>query len=86
MTSDDANKIQLATTAGTLSLNLRGETGGSKSLGGGTITVDDLLLRRGSDEKHEIECKGRLKTCSKDGVCETLCMRNDGTLVPMEAP
>lgn len=86
VTSDDANKIQLATTAGTLSLNLRGESGGSKGTGGGTITVDDLLLRKGSDEKHEMECKGRLKTCSKEGVCETLCMRKDGTLVPMETP
>lgn len=86
VTSDDANKIQLATTAGSLSLNLRGESGGGKGISGGTITVDDLLLRRGTEEHHEIECKGRLKTCSRDGKCETLCMRPDGSLVPMENP
>jgi pilus assembly protein CpaB len=86
VSSDDANKIQLATTAGTLSLNLRGETGGGAGQTGGTITVDDLLLRKGPEEKKELECKGRLKTCAKDGKCETLCMRADGTLVPMESP
>ena len=86
VTSDDANKIQLATTAGSLSLNLRGESGGGKGISGGTITVDDLLLRKGAEEPRAMECKGKLKTCSKDGKCETLCMRIDGSLVPMENP
>jgi pilus assembly protein CpaB len=85
VTSDDANKIQLATTAGSLSLNLRGDNGGMKGSTGGTITVDDLLLKRGGEEKLEQECKGRLKTCSKDGKCETLCMLPNGSMVPLQA-
>jgi pilus assembly protein CpaB len=86
VTSDDANKIQLATTAGSLGLNLRGESGGIKGSSGGTITVDDLLLKRTGQEKPSQDCKGRLKTCAKDGKCETLCILADGSMVPMESP
>lgn len=84
VTAEDAKKIQLATTAGSLSLNLRGDSGGSKGGAGGTITIDDLLANRNADDvKAEPECRGKVKTCGKDGKCEELCLKSDGSMVPM---
>ncbi|MDZ4784512.1 MAG: Flp pilus assembly protein CpaB [bacterium] len=48
VTAQDAKKIQLAKTSGTLSLTLRGDNDLGKSEMGGTITFDDLL---GTTEK-----------------------------------
>ncbi len=43
VTADDAAKIQLATTTGSLSLSLRGDDDAGKGSSGRSITVDDLL-------------------------------------------
>lgn len=43
VTADDAAKIQLATTTGSLSLSLRGDDDTGKGSTGRSITVDDLL-------------------------------------------
>lgn len=87
VSADDSKRIQLATTTGLLFLTLRGETGG-KGVQGGTITTDDLLARGSSagDSSRAHECQGRLRTCSSDGRCETLCLRGDGSMVPMGLP
>jgi Flp pilus assembly protein CpaB len=51
VTAQDASKIQLASTTGSLSLSLRGDEDTTGSSGGGTVTVDDLYggnTRQGS--------------------------------------
>ncbi len=52
----DAQKIQLASTTGTLSLSLRGDSDGGKGVGEGkSITIDDLLGAKRKDEGPEVE-------------------------------
>ena len=57
VTAQDAKKIQLARTSGTLSLTLRGDNDLGKSEMGGTITFDDLLgtTERTVDENPNIQ-------------------------------
>lgn len=83
--AEDSKKIQLALTTGTLSLSLRGDSGGSKASGtNGTITIDDLINGGRSSQGPAVpQCSGRVKTCSNDGRCETLCLRADGSMVPL---
>lgn len=85
VSTEDSKRIQLATTAGTIFLTLRGEIGNSKGGLGGTITTDDLLNRNGAEPKGP-NCTGRLRTCGRDGKCETLCIKSDGTMVPLDGP
>lgn len=52
----DAQKIQLASTTGTLSLSLRGDTdGGKASNAGKSITIDDLLGNKPKQEGQNVE-------------------------------
>jgi pilus assembly protein CpaB len=59
ITAQDAQRIQLAKTTGTLSLNLRGDSDG-KSSGRGSVNVDDLL-RNGAAEETGPQCQGKVK-------------------------
>lgn len=85
VSNEDAKKIQLASLSGTLSLSLRGDNDSGKGGSGGTITLDDLL-GKGKDGPVQPQCEGKVKTCTRDGVCEELCLGLDGKLSPMGAP
>ncbi|RMG43714.1 MAG: Flp pilus assembly protein CpaB [Candidatus Dadabacteria bacterium] len=53
VTAQDAQKIQLASTTGSLSLSLRGDTDVGKGSGAGVVTVDDLIRQGGKDGKDD---------------------------------
>ncbi len=82
VSAEDANKIQLASTAGTMSLSLRGDRDAGKGQGTNAITLDDLV---GGGSKPVApappSCLGMVKTCDK-GVCQELCLTKDGKLQP----
>jgi len=60
VTVDDAQKIQLASTAGQLSLSLRGEGDSGKGTASRTITIDDLLSGRPLDKAPQDRIEGTL--------------------------
>lgn len=76
VTADDAAKIQLATTTGSLSLSLRGDDDTGKGSSGSSITIDDLL-----------GTKNQAEAVKSDGTVriggEEFYLR-DGNLVPKE--
>lgn len=71
----DAQKIQLAKTSGSMSLNLRGD-GDADRAGSGTLTVDNLLRRRDKEALNEVQ--GSVKMGGKDFVMQ------GGKLIPAE--
>ncbi|MCO6432203.1 MAG: Flp pilus assembly protein CpaB [Deltaproteobacteria bacterium] len=82
VSNEDSQKIQLASSTGSLSLSLRGDHDSGKTSAGSPISVDDLLGRPGPVASAQV-CKGKLKTC-QDGVCEELCLTPEGKLTPLE--
>lgn len=84
VTTEDAKKIQLASISGSLSLSLRGDKDTGESAPSSPLTVDDLLGRNTGERSAPVQnCKGKVKTCTKDGMCEELCLTEDGKLAPM---
>lgn len=81
--AEDSAKIQLAQTSGSLSLNLRGDSDGSKGSTKGTLTVDDLLGgRRADDRLSKVpNVQGTVKIREKDGST-TKMLLVDGMLQP----
>jgi pilus assembly protein CpaB len=80
VTSDDAAKIQLASTTGTMSLSLRGDSDkgtGSKSQ---TLTLKNLL-QPGGEPKVQEKPEAVVRLRNPNGQYEELVMR-DGRLVP----
>ncbi|RIL06034.1 MAG: Flp pilus assembly protein CpaB [Proteobacteria bacterium] len=73
----DAAKIQLAQTTGTLSLQLRGDNDPGKGQAGGSITVADLLGN--STQGPANECEG---TVTMGGI--KYCVKPGGRLEPAE--
>ena len=86
VSTEDAKKIQLASISGSLSLSLRGDRDVGRAASSAPLTVDDLLGRtKPSDRVSAQNCKGKVKTCTRDGMCEELCLTDDGKLEPMTA-
>jgi pilus assembly protein CpaB len=86
VTTEDAKKVQLASISGSLSLSLRGDKDVGDSAPSSPLTVDDLLGRTNGERAAPVQnCKGKVKTCTKDGMCEELCLGDDGKLSPMIA-
>ncbi|HMO02411.1 MAG TPA: Flp pilus assembly protein CpaB [Oligoflexia bacterium] len=83
VTAEEANKIQLASLTGTLSLSLRGASDTGKGSGGSVISVKDLLDKKqpNLEQKKNNKCSAKVRTC-KGKVCEELCLTADGELVP----
>lgn len=81
ITQADANKIQLATTTGSLSLSLRGDNDPGKGIGGGsTITINDLLGKQ-QEVARPNNADATVKIRGKDGKLEEFIWQG-GKLVP----
>lgn len=86
VSADDATKIQLASTTGSLSLSLRGDSDPGKGTGGGSITVEDLLtggkpvVNNGSKTTSGL----RVKVRGADGKLEELVLDNGKLVRPTE--
>jgi len=76
VTSDDAARIQLATTTGSLSLSLRGDDDQGKGANGSSITVDDLLGQKAPAEA--IKSDGTVRIGGEEFYLR------EGNLVPKE--
>ncbi len=83
VTTEDAKKVQLASISGSLSLSLRGDSDVGEAAPSSPLTVDDLLGRPKVGTAPVQNCRGKVKTCTKDGMCEELCLSDDGKLSPM---
>lgn len=84
--TEDAKKIQLASISGSLSLSLRGDRDTGRAASTAPLTVDALLGRGSTVSSAPAQtCHGKVKTCTKDGMCEELCLSEDGKLSPMIA-
>lgn len=84
VTTEDAKKIQLASISGSLSLSLRGDRDTGRAASSAPLTVDDLLGRpKNPAAAPSVNCRGKVKTCTPDGMCEELCLSDDGKLSPM---
>lgn len=81
VTANDANKIQLATTTGSLSLSLRGDNDPGKGVSGNSITVDDLLNRQKESEAPVSPAEGVVRMKGPDGKISEFTLRS-GKLVP----
>lgn len=82
VSADDAAKIQLATTTGQLSLNLRGDSDSGRSVKGGSITVDDLL-GNSNGETAARSSEGKVRMRGPDGKLQDFVFR-EGKLVPAD--
>jgi pilus assembly protein CpaB len=82
VSTEDSKKIQLASMHGTLSLSLRGDRDSGKTAASRPLTLDDLYGGTKPQEAPKQECLGKVKTCTKDGLCEELCLGRDGKLTP----
>jgi pilus assembly protein CpaB len=79
VTVKDAQKIQLATTAGSLSLSLRGDQDIGRAENGGSVTIDDLLGQSNKGAVQQKKYKGIVTLGGKKwGLDE------DGQLIPIE--
>lgn len=83
VTAPDANKIQLATTTGSLSLSLRGDNDPGKGVNVNPITVDDLLGNSAPVGVQAAPCEGMVRMRGKDGKLEEFCMQG-GKMVPAQ--
>jgi pilus assembly protein CpaB len=78
VTSQDAAKIQLASTSGSLSLSLRGDADSKLSDSVNSITIKDLLEK---GKKEEIKKDGTVRVKRADGKYEEYYLK-DGKLSP----
>ena len=81
VTSEDANKIQLARTAGTLTLSLRGDNDPGKGGSSGSTTIDSLL--NNNTERHKEKKEGVVKLRGASGKMEEFILK-DGKLIPLD--
>lgn len=81
VSATDANKIQLATTTGSLSLSLRGDNDPGKGVSGSPITVDDLLGRSPGSGAQAVPAEGLVRMRGADGKIEEFALKA-GKLVP----
>ncbi len=79
--TDDATKIQLASTAGSLSLSLRGDGDRGTGNAGQSITLEDLLGKTMGSETVQDRREGVVKIRKPNGDLEELVLSN-GKLVP----
>lgn len=85
VTATDAQKIQLAMTTGSLSLNLRGDTDTGKGIGAGSITITDLLGGQAgapAEARPDATINGTIKMRGPDGKLQTYVLRN-GKMEPL---
>lgn len=82
VTSEDAKRVQLAATAGSMALALRGDRD-AKSSSGGPLTVDDLLAQGVPVDPKKKSSQGTIKIKGENGEYNEFAMR-DGKLVPLE--
>lgn len=78
---DDATKIQLASTAGTLSLSLRGDRDASMPSNTNPITFRELLNQGGDTQAPVAPSEGIVRVRRRDGGFDELELRG-GRLVP----
>ena len=81
VTSKDSQKIQLASSTGSLSLSLRGDEDSGKGEVGGSVTVDDLLGVRRDIDPDEEGIEATVQVRGPDGKLEELILK-DGKLRP----
>ena len=81
VTAQDAQKIQLAQTAGALNLQLRGDENAGKGGQSSTITIDELVSGGGEPAPKE-ERKDVIRMKRADGGWDQLIMQG-GKLVPL---
>lgn len=81
VSAKDAQKIQLASTTGSLSLSLRGDAESGKAVSGGTITVSDLF--GGSRSRGPVLSRNK-GTVTVDG--KKWIVNADGSLTPVGQP
>lgn len=75
VTSRDAQKIQLASTRGVLSLSLRGDSDpGKGGSGGGSITIDDILGVSRDNSRIDQPSEGGVRIKGPDGKYEELVL------------
>ena len=78
--TQDAQKIQLASASGTLSLSLRGDKDMGKGQAVGSITIDDLLgMSKNTDKK---DTRNKIRVRGADGKWEEFYF-NEGKLEPV---
>lgn len=83
VTATDAQKIQLAVTTGSLSLNLRGDSDTGKGIGSGSITISDLLGQGGNNEpRPDANVQGTIRMRGPDGKMQVYVLRN-GKMEPV---
>lgn len=78
----DAAKIQLASTTGSLSLNLRGDNDGGKGTAAGSITLPELF-GGASNPQGPQQPEGVVRMRGPDGSLQEFLLR-DGKLVPAD--
>lgn len=78
VSKNDVNKVQLAQSSGSISLNLRGDEGGGGPGDISTIRLIDLLPSLPGVPQTE-GCRGTLQIAD-----ETWCMKENGKLVPLQ--
>lgn len=84
VTADDATKIALASTTGSLSLSLRGDADVGKGSTSGSMTVDDLLGGAVVSQAEKRNAGAQVKVRRPDGSFEVLRFNEEGGLVPAE--
>ena len=85
VSASDAAKIQLASTTGALSLNLRGDNDVGKGTSGSSITVQDLLGQGGNQESGpapQASVEGTVRMRGADGKMQVFVLRN-GKMEPV---
>lgn len=78
VTAQDAQKIQLASMEGSLSLSLRGDSDSGKTVDGGEININDVLQPGVKDGRPTQECSG---TVTMGG--QKFCVKSGGRLEPL---
>jgi pilus assembly protein CpaB len=77
----ESNKIQLASTTGTISLALRGENDGSAAGATRSITTDDLLGRTPPGPERAVH--GKIKVREKNGTLREYGLSASGEMIPL---
>ncbi len=80
VSAEDSSKVQLAATAGALSLSLRGDTDPGKGVSGSSITVGQLY--GGAPSEGEVRPSNTVSVRGPDGKIQEMVLE-DGKLIPL---
>ncbi len=81
--ADDAQKIQLARSAGSLTLSLRGtQDSGGQSTSSSTITINDIIGNSAPAQPAQVDRRPTVKVRGPNGKSEEFLLDHDGRLVP----